>query len=153
MTPDNVRITNAAGEVDKTADPLFERLVNKQKFVDELPAGAGSMNIKEAVKEEVSGMTGHYRAVVLVNNPDTVYSVPAGYEEGIIVATGDTISFAANASVKANERKVAKLFSEDLQKELPEFAVYFNDYDTFSNHRIGGIRTGDYLTFENWQKN
>ncbi len=168
VTADNVRITNAAGEVDKTADPLFERLVNKQKFVDELPAGAGSMNIKEAVKEEVSGMTGHYRAVVLVNNPDTVYSVPAGYEEGIIVATGDvmvprtfegmilsggTISFAANASVKANERKVSKLFSEDLQKELPEFAVYFNDYDTFSNHRIGGIRTGDYLTFENWQKN
>lgn len=164
----DVRITNEAGEIDKTADPLFERLIHKQKLQDALPAAAGSMNVKEVVKEEAAGITNHYCVAVLVNNPDTVYSIPAGYEEGVIIATGDvmvpgtfsgmilsggTISFAANASVKADERNVSKLFLEDLEKENPEFAAYFKCYDASGSREIGGIRIADYLTYENWQKN
>lgn len=168
VSASNVRITNEAGEIDKTADSLFERLIHKQKLQDALPAASGSKNVKEVVKEEAEGLTNHYRVVVLVNNPDTVYAIPAGYEEGIIIATGDvmvpgtfsgmilsggTISFAANASVKADERKVSKLFMEDLEKESPEFAAYFQCYDATVSREIGGIRIEDYLTYENWQKN
>ena len=168
VSASNVRITNEAGEIDKTADPLFERLIHKQKLQDAIPAASGSKNVKEIVKEEAEGLTNHYRVVVLVNNPDTVYAIPAGYEEGIIIATGDVmvtgtfsgvilsggmISFAANASVKADERNVSKLFMEDLEKESPEFAAYFQCYDAAAGSEIGGIRTEEYLTYENWKKN
>lgn len=168
VSSSNVRITNEAGEIDKTADSLFERLIDKQKLQDELPAASGSMNVKEVVKEEAGGITSRYRVVVLVNNPDTVYSIPAGYEEGIIIAAGDvmvprtfqgmilsggTISFAANAAVKADERNVSKLIFEDMEKEMPEFAGYFKCYDASGSREIGGIRVEDYLTYENWQKN
>lgn len=76
VTVSDVRITNAAGEIDKTADPLFGRLIDQQKLLDALPAAAGSVNVKEAVKEELSGITNQYRVAVLVNNPDTVWQLP-----------------------------------------------------------------------------
>lgn len=150
----DIRFVNAAGQIDKSVEPLFETFIDKPAF--QAAVGASETVLFE---EPASGGVGKRVAVVIDNN----YQIPPEYREGIVIATGDvkvmgeftgmiisggTISFATNATVHAADGIVSQLFSV-----IPEFGDYFRDYDTFSESMLGMIQIDDYLTYDNWKKN
>lgn len=154
IAPSDVRFINAAGQIDKSVEPLFETFIDKPAF----QAAVGS-SATVLFEEPASGGIGKRVAVVIDNN----YEIPPEYTEGVVIATGDvkvmgeftgmilsdgTISFATNATVHAADGIVSQLFSI-----LPEFRDYFKDYDSFSESVLGMIQIEDYLTYDNWKKN
>jgi hypothetical protein len=106
--------------------------------------------------------------VLVDNKGGSRYEIPTNYTEGIIVATGDvyvagsfkgmilsggTISFASNAEVKSDESMVQDLFTEDVQKALPQFVPYFKEGSSAASAAIGAIDVDSYVSYENWKKN
>lgn len=95
------------------------------------------------------------------------YRIPDGWQQGIIIATGDvnvnrdfkgmiiaggTISFNSNVTVTADELAMAELFAKDVKSDNPRFTFLFNDYNTLEGSVIGVVRIDDYLTYENWTR-
>ncbi len=164
ITADDVRIVDAAGNVDKKQQPLFDTIIDRVEFVAENPVPVNVNAVTPIYTESLSG--GGYKEVVVVNNAGTdAYRMKPELKEGIVIATGDvevegsfrgmiisggTISFAANASVTSDEILVAELFQTEM---TVDFQKYFKDYDTFSESVIGMVKVEDYLTYDNWKKN
>ncbi len=162
----DLRFHDSSGLIDKTIDPLLENIMD----MDAIRADLGGSKREEEMETE----SGTYRVVVTdnastpagVGNP---YVVPNG-SEGIVIATGDvyvegsfrgmiisgdTITFAANASVTGDELLVAELFSKDMESEEDDqvFAKYFADADTLDESVIGIVQSDNYSAYENWTKN
>lgn len=174
VTASDVRITDADGDVDKTASPLFEELIDKTALQNKVSAigtaDAVTGNIVYVPVQEVLSDGVHERDVILVNNHGASdYVIPLHCTEGIVVATGNVkvdhafkgliisgnkIYFAANASVDADEMMVSGLFSDDMQKNDPLFSQFFREYATgaVTDHISGNVDLKTYLNYENWKK-
>lgn len=163
---DDVRFRDTSGKIDKTVNPLFLALIDKDALVNDLTTEG--VSVKEVAKNYLSGGP-NYQAVILTNQ--STYVIPSACTQGIIVATGDvkvdhdftgliisngTISFSSGAKVDADESMIIDMFAADLKKDNPEFSKYFNDY------KSGGVITGvlngkidanNYLSYEKWKKN
>ena len=155
---------DAAGNVDKKQQPLFDTIIDRVELVTENPVPVNVNAVTPIYTEGLSG--GGYKEVVVVNNAGAdAYRMKPELKEGIVIATGDvevegsfrgmiisggTISFAANASVTSDEILVAELFQTEM---TVDFQKYFKDYDTFSESVIGMVKVEDYLTYDNWKKN
>lgn len=167
VTTDNVRFEDGMGNIDKSLTPLMENLLDVNKIKTDYPSAAGIPSKNEKVIQVLSAIS--KRVAVVVNNEGMEqYRIPPDFTEGIIIATGDvlvqgnfngmiisggTVSFAANASVTADELLVSQLFKEDIALTTPLFAAYFKDYNTLSDSVIGIVQIDEYLTYENWTKN
>ena len=149
---------------DKTITPLMSNLMDVTAFSTDLFGGI------RTYEQDLGG--GTKQVVVLTDNKnDTKYSIPNDYQEGIIIASGDVhvnnkfngmiiaggkITFATNASVTSDEMLVSQMFAKDLagvyNSGIPLFAIYFKDYDTFSESVIGMIEIERFTTYEGWTK-
>lgn len=164
VTEADVRLKDAAGNIDKSVDPMFDELIDRTALVAEIAANSSS-------GEYVIDISGSH--VVLVDNDGLgagAYSIPASYTDGIIVATGDvyvpatftgliisggTISFADNAVVGSDDMLVSKLFSEDMAAAAQRFSHLFRNCGSGSgpSYISGNVDFSTYLTYENWKKN
>lgn len=167
VTSDNVRFVDPSGNIDKSLDPLLGNIMDMNAVKSDYPAAPGAVGKIEKIVVEHSATS--KRVVVVVNNEgNTSYVIPQDYTEGIVIATGDVmvqgnfcgmiiaggnISFAANASVTADELMVSQLFKEDKASGTPIFSKYFTDYNAYAESVIGIVKIDEYLTYDNWTKN
>lgn len=163
ITPENVRFMDGT-HINKKMTPLFDHIIDRTALAAEHAAPPDMSMVTPVYEEKISEDS--RRVVVVVNNAGAdTYRIPTNYTEGIIIATGnvmvtgkfrgmilsgDTVSFAANASVTADELLVSQLFEK---KTEPGFQKYFQNYETFSESAIGTVKMEDYLTYDNWKKN
>lgn len=163
--PADVRFLNAAGEVDKTINPMFNYLIDETEFKNSC---AGFPN------KTIAGVTpldaAHNRVSVMIDNEgDSAYSIPLNYTEGVIVATGDvyvshdfnglicckgTVRFAANAKVSSNDAVISDMFAEDHALGASgTFSRFFKTNSTSQYGVLGLVTVEDYITYDNWTKN
>lgn len=175
ITTANVRITSADGKIDKTADALFDNLINKEEMSNEVDS-KGTDNCY-TISSSLAGKTG----VALIKNSDDtdphntaknyVFSTSnVSFEQGIIVATGDVlvtrnfrgliicggkITFNDNVTVTSDKALVANLFKEDAKRDGgPAFSQFFKEFsaDSITDHISGDMNIDSYLGYENWKK-
>ncbi len=169
ITADDVRITDTAGEVDKTVSPLFDALVDRTAMsaaVDNNKSGSSEYYV--AYREAISGSTGD-TGVVLAKN-STKLTIPSDITQGLVVATGDvyvsrnfrgliisggTISFGTGVTVTSDKMLVADLFKKDMELSSPAFSQFFKEctVGSVTDHIAGNVDINTYLTYENWKKN
>lgn len=170
ITAANVRITDSAGEIDKSQNPLFDTLVDRAAMsaaVDNHKSGAEEYYV--AYRESVAGSTSDNTGVVLAKNA-TKLTIPSDITQGLVVATGDvyvsrnfrgliisggTISFGSGVTVTSDKMLVADLFKKDMESSTPAFSQFFRDCSVGSvtEHISGNVDINTYLTYENWKKN
>lgn len=170
ITAANVRITDSAGEIDKSQNPLFDTLVDRAAMsaaVDNHKSGAEEYYV--AYRESVAGSTSDNTGVVLAKNA-TRLTIPSDITQGLVVATGDvyvsrnfrgliisggTISFGSGVTVTSDKMLVADLFKKDMESSTPAFSQFFRDCSVGSvtEHISGNVDINTYLTYENWKKN
>ena len=164
-----MRITDTAGEVDKTVSPLFDALVDRTAMsaaVDNNKSGSNEYYV--AYRDAISGSTGH-TGVVLAKN-STKLTIPSDITQGLVVATGDvyvsrnfrgliisggTISFGTGVTVTSDKMLVADLFKKDMESSSPAFSQFFKEctVGSVTDHIAGNVDINTYLTYENWKKN
>lgn len=170
ITAANVRITDSAGEIDKSQNPLFDTLVDRAAMsaaVDNHKSGAEEYYV--AYRKSVAGSTSDNTGVVLAKNA-TKLTIPSDITQGLVVATGDvyvsrnfrgliisggTISFGSGVTVTSDKMLVADLFKKDMESSTPAFSQFFRDCSVGSvtEHISGNVDINTYLTYENWKKN
>ena len=171
VTPDQVRLTStdASGHevIDKTVNPLFDKLIDRKAFEQELEKHKTSTTESVTVYSPTTD-------VYLVKNTGT-YALPNTVTRGLVVATGDVkvsgdfegliisggvISFDSNAGVagtghiKGNKLLVSQLFAEDQKRDTPLFSQFFRDCSSTAVSNISGnLDLDSYLNYDNWKKN
>lgn len=165
VTPDQVRfsVTDEYGheKIDKSIDPLFDRLIDRSAMQEEI------------AKHRNPGDTGYtvYKAaddVYLIDNTG-VYDLPTSITKGIVVATGSVkvsgnfegliisggkVTFDANVQVKGNKLLVSNLFKEDQSRHDPLFAKFFRDCSgTAASNISGQLDLDSYINYDEWKKN
>lgn len=168
VTSDDVRFEDETTHcIDKSIQPLLNNIMDIDALKSDYPTVGGTIGIKEEIIKEYPDTS--KRVVVIVNNEgETSYDIPLAYTEGIVIATGDVkvqgnfcgmiiaggnVSFAANASVTADELMVSQLFKDDKASGTPIFSKYFRDYNSYADSVIGLVKIDEYLTYDNWTKN
>lgn len=171
VTPDQVRLTStdASGHevIDKTVNPLFDKLIDRKAFEQELEKHKTSTTESVTVYSPTTD-------VYLVKNTGT-YALPNTVTRGLVVATGDVkvsgdfegliisggvISFDSNAGaagtghIKENKLLVSQLFAEDQKRDTPLFLQFFRDCSSTAVSNISGnLDLDSYLNYDNWKKN
>lgn len=154
----HVRFYNGT-TVDKSVDRLLDNLIDWSK-----------VKASECTNYNVNGNSKNELLFVVTDNAsDIPYTVKAGWQKGIIIATGDVnvacdftgiiiaggkinVSSSANVKVTADPLLVSKMFADDAQSGSPKFSHLFKDYGTLSESVIGVVRIDEYLTYENWRR-
>lgn len=168
----NVRFDDGAGGIDKTAEPLFENLLDTGKIKADYPQTGISKREEETVAAD-----GIRRLTAVVNNEgQSPYIVANRYGAGVVIATGDvhvegnfkgmiisggTVTFSTGASVASDELLLSDLFQEDAVRPDADgdgnpdsiFATYFKNYSGNPESVIGEVHIDEYLSYENWTKN
>lgn len=159
----NIRFYNDA-TIDKSVNPLLDNLIDWSKIND----GIHTVYEYTNYDSNIDG-TNELLIVVTDNADDLAYSIPEGWQRGIIIATGDVnversftgiiiardtiyMSSASNVTVTADELMVAQMFADDAQSGSPVFSHLFKDYGTLNDSVIGVVRIDEYLTYENWSR-
>ena len=162
ITSSNIRFYDGSN-INKKINPLTSNLLDLSLI--------NSETAYDNSKEEGGGLDKVLIAVVDNDGSgDSPYQIPEGWQQGIIIATGDvnvtrdfkgmiiaggTIIFDSasdNVTVTADELAMAELFAEDVKSDNPRFTYLFNDYNKLEGSVIGVVRIDDYLTYENWTR-
>lgn len=165
VTPDQVRFSvtdeNGHEKIDKSIDPLFDKLIDRSALQEEIakhknPGDAGFTVYKPADD------------VYLIDNTG-VYDLPTSITKGIVVATGSVkvsgnfegliisggkVTFDANVQVKGNKLLVSNLFKEDQSRKAPLFSKFFRDCSgTAASNISGQLDLDSYINYDEWKKN
>lgn len=165
VTPDQVRFSvtdeNGHEKIDKSIDPLFDKLIDRSALQEEI------------AKHKNPGDTGYavYKPaddVYLIDNTG-VYDLPTSITKGIVVATGSVkvsgnfegliisggkVTFDANVQVKGNKLLVSNLFKEDQSRKAPLFSKFFRDCSgTAASNISGQLDLDSYINYDEWKKN
>ena len=165
VTPDQVRFSvtdeNGHEKIDKSIDPLFDKLIDSSALQEEI---AKHKNPGDA------GFTVYHPAddVYLIDNTG-VYDLPTSITKGIVVATGSVkvsgnfegliisggkVTFDANVQVKGNKLLVSNLFKEDQSRKAPLFSKFFRDCSgTAASNISGQLDLDSYINYDEWKKN
>ena len=165
VTPDQVRFSvtdeNGHEKIDKSIDPLFDKLIDRSALQEEI---AKHKNPGDA------GFTVYHPAddVYLIDNTG-VYDLPTSITKGIVVATGSVkvsgnfegliisggkVTFDANVQVKGNKLLVSNLFKEDQSRKAPLFSKFFRDCSgTAASNISGQLDLDSYINYDEWKKN
>ena len=165
VTPDQVRFSvtdeNGHEKIDKSIDPLFDKLIDSSALQEEI---AKHKNPGDA------GFTVYHPAddVYLIDNTG-VYDLPTSITKGIVVATGSVkvsgnfegliisggkVTFDANVQVKGNKLLVSNLFKEDQSRQAPLFSKFFRDCSgTAASNISGQLDLDSYINYDEWKKN
>ena len=165
VTPDQVRFSvtdeNGHEKIDKSIDPLFDKLIDRSALQEEI---AKHKNPGDA------GFTVYHPAddVYLIDNTG-VYDLPTSITKGIVVATGSVkvsgnfegliisggkVTFDANVQVKGNKLLVSNLFKEDQSRQAPLFSKFFRDCSgTAASNISGQLDLDSYINYDEWKKN
>ena len=165
VTPDQVRFSvtdeNGHEKIDKSIDPLFDKLIDRSALQEEI---AKHKNPGDA------GFTVYHSAddVYLIDNTG-VYDLPTSITKGIVVATGSVkvsgnfegliisggkVTFDANVQVKGNKLLVSNLFKEDQSRKAPLFSKFFRDCSgTAASNISGQLDLDSYINYDEWKKN
>lgn len=165
VTPDQVRFSvtdeNGHEKIDKSIDPLFDKLIDRSALQGEI---AKHKNPGDA------GFTVYHPAddVYLIDNTG-VYDLPTSITKGIVVATGSVkvsgnfegliisggkVTFDANVQVKGNKLLVSNLFKEDQSRKAPLFSKFFRDCSgTAASNISGQLDLDSYINYDEWKKN
>ena len=165
VTPDQVRFSvtdeNGHEKIDKSIDPLFDKLIDRNALQEEI---AKHKNPGDA------GFTVYHPAddVYLIDNTG-VYDLPTSITKGIVVATGSVkvsgnfegliisggkVTFDANVQVKGNKLLVSNLFKEDQSRQAPLFSKFFRDCSgTAASNISGQLDLDSYINYDEWKKN
>lgn len=153
------------GEIDKSIQPLFDNLVDRELFEIHPEDGYKKSNPVEGsdpdpvteliiVKDNASSesgvlkVEGNNRGIVIVTGDVYV----SGKFSGMILAGGN-ITFADGAEITSNELLVSQMFAEDLESELgSEFAQYFYGFNNTVEEVIGTVQIDKYLHYGNWTR-
>lgn len=161
----NVRFYTENG-IDKSSDSLLNNLIDWSKIHDDV----NNKTIYQYTNYEINkGGTNNQLIVVTDNANNLPYTIPEGWQKGIIIATGDVnvdrdftgiiiargniyMSSTSNVKITADELMVAQMFADDAKGESPKFSHLFKDYGTLNDSVIGVVRIDEYLTYENWSR-
>lgn len=165
VTPDQVRFSvtdeNGHEKIDKSIDPLFDKLIDRSALQEEI---AKHKNPGDA------GFTVYHPAddVYLIDNTG-VYDLPTSITKGIVVATGSVkvsgnfegliisggkVTFDTNVQVKGNKLLVSNLFKEDQSRQDPLFSKFFRDCSgTAASNISGQLDLDSYINYDEWKKN
>lgn len=165
VTPDQVRFSvtdeNGHEKIDKSIDPLFDKLIDRSALQEEI---AKHKNPGD------TGFTVYHPAddVYLIDNTG-VYDLPTSITKGIVVATGSVkvsgnfegliisggkVTFDANVQVKGNKLLVSNLFKEDQSRKAPLFSKFFRDCSgTAASNISGQLDLDSYINYDEWKKN
>ena len=165
VTPDQVRFSvtdeNGHEKIDKSIDPLFDKLIDRSALQEEI---AKHKNPGDA------GFTVYHPAddVYLIDNTG-VYDLPTSITKGIVVATGSVkvsgnfegliisggkVTFDTNVQVKGNKLLVSNLFKEDQSRKAPLFSKFFRDCSgTAASNISGQLDLDSYINYDEWKKN
>ena len=165
VTPDQVRFSvtdeNGHEKIDKSIDPLFDKLIDRSALQEEI---AKHKNPGDA------GFTVYHPAddVYLIDNTG-VYDLPTSITKGIVVATGSVkvsgnfegliisggkVTFGTNVQVKGNKLLVSNLFKEDQSRKAPLFSKFFRDCSgTAASNISGQLDLDSYINYDEWKKN
>lgn len=171
VTPDQVRFSvtdeNGHEKIDKSIDPLFDKLIDRSALQEEI---AKHKNPGD------TGFTVYHPAddVYLIDNTDNTdntdgYILPTSITKGIVVATGSVkvsgnfegliisggkVTFGANVQVKGNKLLVSNLFKEDQSRQDPLFSKFFRDCSgTAASNISGQLDLDSYINYDEWKKN
>lgn len=164
ITSSNVRFNDEDNFniIDKKINPLTGNLIDMSLITSETAC--------DNSEEGKDGSPDDVLIAVVDNDGKPPYQIPKGWQQGIIIATGDvnvtrdfkgmiiaggTIIFDSasdNVTVTADELAMAELFEEDVKSDNPLFTYLFNDYNKLDGSVIGVVRIDDYLTYENWTR-
>ncbi len=160
ISDSDVRLT------DKTADSMFDYLINSDEMDAYIEAASDkTFIIEDAVYEKLLA-NGTYEAVVLV---DGDYTITTSLTQGLVVATGDvhvegsftgkivsggTVTFASNATVIASSTIITDLLDEDAARSTSYFYKALKQYTPgTASVTAGSVRVADYMGYTNWTKN
>lgn len=165
VTPDQVRFSvtdeNGREKIDKSIDPLFDKLIDRSALQEEIAKHKNPGDTGYAVYKPAAD-------VYLIDNTG-VYDLPTSITKGIVVATGSVkvsgnfegliisggkVTFDANVQVKGNKLLVSNLFKEDQSRQAPLFSKFFRDCSgTAASNISGQLDLDSYINFDEWKKN
>lgn len=165
VTPDQVRFSvtdeNGHEKIDKSIDPLFDKLIDRSALQEEIAKHKNPGDTGYAVYKPAAD-------VYLIDNTG-VYDLPTSITKGIVVATGSVkvsgnfegliisggkVTFDANVQVKGNKLLVSKLFKEDQSRQAPLFSKFFRDCSgTAASNISGQLDLDSYINYDEWKKN
>lgn len=165
VTPDQVRfsVTDEKGHetIDKSIDPLFDKLIDRSALQDEIAKHKNPGDTGDTVYNPATD-------VYLIDNAG-VYDLPTSITKGIVVATGSIkvsgnfegmiisggkVTFDANVQVKGNKLLVSNLFKEDQSRQTPLFSNFFRDCSgTAASNISGQLDLDSYISYDEWKKN
>lgn len=165
VTPDQVRFSvtdeNGHEKIDKSIDPLFDKLIDRSALQEEIAKHKNPGDTGYAVYKPAAD-------VYLIDNTG-VYDLPTSITKGIVVATGSVkvsgnfegliisggkVTFDANVQVKGNKLLVSNLFKEDQSRKAPLFSKFFRDCSgTAASNISGQLDLDSYINYDEWKKN
>lgn len=165
VTPDQVRFSvtdeNGREKIDKSIDPLFDKLIDRSALQEEIAKHKNPGDTGYAVYKPAAD-------VYLIDNTG-VYDLPTSITKGIVVATGSVkvsgnfegliisggkVTFDANVQVKGNKLLVSNLFKEDQSRQAPLFSKFFRDCSgTAASNISGQLDLDSYINYDEWKKN
>lgn len=165
VTPDQVRFSvtdeNGHEKIDKSIDPLFDKLIDRSALQEEIAKHKNPGDTGYAVYKPAAD-------VYLIDNTG-VYDLPTSITKGIVVATGSVkvsgnfegliisggkVTFDANVQVKGNKLLVSNLFKEDQSRQAPLFSKFFRDCSgTAASNISGQLDLDSYINYDEWKKN
>lgn len=165
VTPDQVRFSvtdeNGREKIDKSIDPLFDKLIDRSALQEEIAKHKNPGDTGYAVYKPAAD-------VYLIDNTG-VYDLPTSITKGIVVATGSVkvsgnfeglilsggkITFDANVQVKGNKLLVSNLFKDDQSRKSPLFSKFFRDCSgTAADSVSGQLDLDSYINYDEWKKN
>lgn len=165
VTPDQVRFSvtdeNGREKIDKSIDPLFDKLIDRSALQEEIAKHKNPGDTGYAVYKPAAD-------VYLIDNTG-VYDLPTSITKGIVVATGSVkvsgnfegliisggkVTFDANVQVKGNKLLVSNLFKEDQSRQAPLFSKFFRDCSgTAASNISSQLDLDSYINYDEWKKN
>lgn len=165
VTPDQVRFSvtdeNGREKIDKSIDPLFDKLIDRSALQEEIAKHKNPGDTGYAVYKPAAD-------VYLIDNTG-VYDLPTSITKGIVVATGSVkvsgnfegliisggkVTFDANVQVKGNKLLVSNLFKDDQSRKPPLFSKFFRDCSgTAADSVSGQLDLDSYINYDEWKKN
>lgn len=177
LTLEDVKDASMRGNVrlEATDPTLFHNLIDDVQwsgfFVRRAsePYMTDGYKYEKAWKERESDPDGTVLLAIIDNATRGTYTVPSGYDSGLIIASGDvqvTKDFegtiisggvitvdGAGCTITSNEVLISKMISRDaLLRTDAIFANLFKGYSEAAEEIMTGSNIEKYMTFDNWTK-
>lgn len=161
--PEKVRIYDASNNVSKSASPLIYNLLKVSDLINSIPGDNPNdksyIDSSDGIDETVILRKGNltldstYTGGIAIVDGDVTIT---GTFDGMVMATGK-ITLCSNAKLTANETKVSRMFTKDMNRKNAsgsdsKFSQYFINFNNFTESVIGEIKVSDFLSYDNWTK-